>query len=76
MDEIKLTKWKERFEQEVKNIQVEYNAYFLNRKLQDVYTVKMDESHEWELVITGQLPDEIKQRLQQIFLSAKPEDSI
>ena len=76
MDEIKLNKWKERFEQEVKNVQIEYNSFFLDQKLQDAYTIELGESNEWWLIINEQVPKEIKTRLQEAFLATKPEDSV
>ena len=76
MDEIKLVAWKKRFEQEVKCIQTEYNSYFLNNSMEELYTINLDESNEWDLRLSAQLPKEIKDRLMQIFLSAKPEDSV
>lgn len=76
MDEIKLNNWRERFEQNVKNLQTEYDAFFLNSPLADMYSISLDESDEWELQIKDNVPTEIKGRLQQLFLAAKPEDSI
>ena len=76
MDEIKLNRWKENFETEVKNIQVEYDSFFLNRKLDNIYNITLNESNEWELQIEDNLPNEIKNRFQQIFLNTKPEDSV
>jgi len=76
MDELKLNKWKENFEQEAKSIQTAYNSFFLTKKLEELYTIRLDKSGEWELQLNEQLPKEIRDRLTQIFLSAKPEDSI
>lgn len=76
MDEIKLSKWKERFEQEVSNIRIEYNSFFMKEKLEELYSVKLDESNEWKLQLNSRLPNDIKDRLTQSFLAAKPEDSI
>lgn len=76
MDEIKLIRWRETFEEEVKNIQVEFNSYFLNRTLDEIYNIRINESNEWELQIEDSIPNQIKTRLLQIFLDSKPEDSI
>lgn len=76
MDEIKLSKWKERFEQEVSNIRIEYNSFFMEEKLEELYSIKLDESNEWELQLRSKLPTDVKNRLTQSFLAAKPEDSI
>ena len=71
-----MTKWRENFKREAKSVEIEYNSFFLNRKLEDLYTIDVDESQEWELKLNDELPDELKTRLQKIFLAAKPEDSI
>lgn len=76
MDELKLDKWKENFETEVKNIQVEYDSFFLNRQFDSIYNITLNESNEWELQIDDNLPNEIKNRFQQVFLNTKPEDSV
>jgi len=76
MDEIKLNQWKVRFEQDVKNIQIDYNAFFLKQPIDQVYSINLDESNEWQLQINDNIPNEIKSTLQQLFLAAKPEDSI
>jgi len=76
MDEIKLNKWKKRFEQSVNSLQTEYDAFFLNTSLDDIYSINIDESDEWELQVSNDVPNEIKGRLEQIFLASKPEDSI
>lgn len=76
MDGLKLDNWKQKFEQEVKSLQTEYNSYFLKHKLEDVYSIKMDESNEWEMQVNEQVPGEIKSRIEQLSLTAKPEDSI
>lgn len=76
MDEIKLTRWRNRFEKDINSLQTEHNAFFLNKPLQDIYTISLDESHEWKLQVKNNIPNEIRSRLQQLFLAAKPEDSI
>ncbi|MGI8599880.1 MAG: hypothetical protein ACR2KB_11570 [Chitinophagaceae bacterium] len=76
MDEIKLSKWKERFEQEISSIQIEYNSFFLKEELEKLYSIKLNESNEWELQLSSKLPNDVTDRLTQSFLAAKPEDSI
>lgn len=76
MDGIKLENWKERFNQEVKNIQIEFDSFFKNRRLDEYYQLTIDESDELTLKLGDNLPREIKGRLQQILISTKPEDSI
>lgn len=67
---------KKKFEQEVKQIKTEYNSIFFNKKMEELYTINLDESNEWELQLSRRLSKEIKERLMQSFLSAKPEDSV
>lgn len=76
MDEIKLTKWRERFEENAKQLQIEYDSFFANYPLEKAFTVKLDESNEWELIIQENIPHDIKSRLQEILWASKPEDSI
>jgi hypothetical protein len=76
MDGIKLTMWKDRFNENVKQLLIEYNSFFLENPMQNCFEIKMDESAEWELIVKEKVPQQIKSRLQQIFLASKPEDSI
>lgn len=76
MDEIKLNRWKENFETEMKNIQVEYNSFFLNRELDEIYKIILNDKNGLELKIENNIPNEIKKRLKRSFLSSKPEDNI
>lgn len=76
MDGIKLEHWKQRFNQEVKNVQIEFDSFFKNRRFDEYYQLTIDESDELILKLGDDLPRMIKERLQQILLSTKPEDSI
>lgn len=76
MDGLKLEHWKENFLKEVKNIQIEYDAFFKTKRLEDYYQLLLDESHEWGLEISEELPREIQERLLKLLVTTKPEDSI
>lgn len=76
MDGLKLDKWKENFENEVKNVTIEFDAFFKAKNLGELYSLQMDASDEWSLEISDDLPNEIKERLMHVLLSTKPEDSI
>lgn len=75
MDGLKLDTWKERFEMEMKNLQAQYASTFKDYQ-HDLYSMKLDESHEWQLQVNEQVPKDIKSRIEQLFLAAKPEDSV
>lgn len=76
MDGLKLDKWKDNFQNEVKNVAIEFDAFFKTKGLAEYYSLQMDASDEWSLKISDDLPNEIKERLMQVLLSTKPEDSI
>lgn len=78
MDGLKLDKWQKIFEEEVKNLQVEYDAFLLPKKFEDTYQLKIDEiSQTLSLWIdTENLPKEIENRLSELLLKTEPEDSI
>lgn len=76
MDELKLKTWRERFERAAQDIETEHNAFFSRQKVGEVYCIIMDESDEWRLQLDEDLPNEIKSRLLQAFLTSKPEDSV
>jgi len=76
MDEMKLGSWRQRFNEEVVKIQAEFDAFFKSKALKGYYTLTLDESNELSLVISDELPNEIKERLMQVLLTTKPEDSI
>lgn len=76
MDGLKLDKWKENFQREVVNLKTEFDAFFKEKDLNAYYTLHMDASDEFTLQLSDELPHEIKERLMQLLLSTKPEDSI
>ncbi|MBS1751591.1 MAG: hypothetical protein DI539_26905 [Flavobacterium psychrophilum] len=77
MDGLKLNSWRKKFTEQATSIRMEYDAFFLNKKLEDYYSLFIDEtSEELELRITDELPEEIKDRLLKLLITTKPEDSI
>lgn len=76
MDSVKLERWKERFNQEIKNVEIEFDSFFKNEKLDEYYHLAIDESDELILKLNEGLPGEIKARLQHVLSLTKPEDSI
>lgn len=72
MNDLKLNRWKERFEQEVKNITIEYDAFFLNEDPKEFYTIQLNDLGEWALELREDLPNEVKARLKQTLLDTKP----
>ena len=85
MDGLKLLKWRENFISEVQNLQVEYDAMFLNKELSQCYELKnedfelkQDEGNQTFTlrILNPQLPKQVEDRLQEIFIQTKPEDSI
>lgn len=79
MDGVKLTKWRENFKAGMANLQIEFDAFFVEKKLNEFYRLKVDEVSQnlvLEILNQDELPKEIADRLIQIFTQAKPEDSI
>lgn len=78
MDELKLDKWRENFQVEVQNLQIEFDSFFQTKKLNQYYELKIDEvSQNLSLEITDNtLPKDVKERLIDLFNATKPEDSI
>lgn len=78
MDGLKLERWRENFNNEVQSIQIEFDSFFDNKKLNQFYEIKGDEaSQSLSLVITDDtLPNEIKKRLMNAFETTRPEDSV
>lgn len=77
MDGLKLNKWKDDFEQEVKRVDIGFEAFFKGKKLDEYFTINMSEvSQNLSLELSDQLPGEVKERLEQLFLVTKPEDSV
>lgn len=78
MDGLKLDRWQRNFNDEVLSIQIEFDSFFNNKKLNQFYELKEDEaSQSLSLVITDDtLPNEIKKRLMNAFETTRPEDRV
>lgn len=78
MDGLKLAKWQKSFEEEVKSLQVEYDAFLLSKRFEDTYKLRIDETdHTLSLWIdTETLPKEMENRLSELLLKTEPEDSV
>ena len=76
MDELKLEKWKNDLNAKAKSMSVDFDPFFKDKKLDDYYSLKLDESSEYTIEITDKLPRRIKERLQQLLAETKPEDSV
>ncbi|RYZ45051.1 MAG: hypothetical protein EOP49_25965 [Sphingobacteriales bacterium] len=76
MDQLKLDAWKQRFEEEVKALQSEYEALFLATPFAQSYGILLNVSDEWEVELADGLPEEIKGRFRKILIRTKPEDSV
>jgi hypothetical protein len=79
MDGLKLDKWRNAFTSEVQNLQTEFDAFFLTKKLDEFYTLKVDEASQTlllEITNKDELPKEIEDRLTQIYFRTQPEDSV
>jgi hypothetical protein len=78
MDGLKLDKWQKLFEAGIKSLQAEYDAFSLPNKFEDTYQLKIDETNQtlslW--IDTKNVPKEIENRLSELLLNTKPEDSI
>lgn len=78
MDGLKLDRWQKSFNEEVKSLQTEYDAFLLPTKFEDTYQVKIDETTQtlslW--IDTETLPKAIEDRLSELFLRTEPEDSV
>lgn len=79
MDGLKLDKWKENFKAGMANLQIEFDAFFVEKKLDEFYNLKVDEvtqNLELEIFHGKELPKEIEDRIMETFWNTKPEDSI
>lgn len=79
MDGLKLDKWKSNFADGIRSLQIEFDAFLLNKKLSEFYSLTEDEEgHDLVLKIEqrDEFPKEIKDRVIKMFESSKPEDSV
>lgn len=78
MDGLKLDKWQKSFNEEVKSLQTEYDAFLLPKNFEETYKLKIDETTQtlslW--IDTEALPKEIENRLSELLLKTEPEDSV
>ena len=76
MDELKLEKWKENFNEEARKLEIEFATFFRNKKLNEHSELKLDESSEFFIETKDDLPQNIKERLMKLLITTKSEDSI
>lgn len=77
MDGLKLKKWQDNFNQEVSKLEIEFDAFFKEKKLDEYFTLTMSEvSQNLSLKLNDQLPAEVKKRMEQLFMATMPEDSV
>ncbi len=79
MDELKLNKWRHDFESGALKLEIEFDAFFSNKKISDFYKLGIDDESQnlfLEIIEKEKLPQEIQKRLTDIYSDTKPEDSI
>jgi hypothetical protein len=73
--EEQLNKWIENFNREMEGIQVSFDAFFLQKKIERYYSIKVDKEHNnltLEMLSLEGLPNEIVNRIIDAFAKAKP----
>ena len=79
MDGLKLEKWRADFATQVKSLEIEFNAFFVNKKPEGFYEIKIDEESQnlsLEIKHHEELPKEIEKRLFEILYKTQPEVSV
>ena len=78
MDGEKLNLWKERFEIGVKSLQLQFDSFLQDKKLEEYYELKSDGNSENLLfeIKDETLPQIFKDKLTKLFINTIPEDSI
>ena len=79
MDGLKLSRWKENFEGEIKTLQIQFDAFMLPKKLDKFYSLKADEENQnliLEILNLHELPKKIEERIKAIYESSRPEDLV
>ncbi len=79
MDGIKLQTWRKNFEAAVKELTTEFDAFFVSKKPEAFYELKVDEESQnlsLEIKYHDELPKEIEKRMLEILYKTQPEDSI
>lgn len=70
-------KWIENFEQELINIQIEFDAFFLKGKIDDYYKLKIDErtgNPSIYISESNELPKQIAEALSAAFIKSEPKE--
>ena len=67
--------WLKHFQQELTGIQIEFDAFFLNKKLEDYFFIEHNKSLLLTLHFTGNkdLPLHITETITAAFIKSKPE---
>lgn len=61
MDEIKLARWRQQFNEKLSILLKEHNVSIPSQYLiEDAYKLELDEAAEWKLIFTGDTPPEMK----------------
>lgn len=78
MDGIKLNKWKENFHRAALSVQIGYDSYFQNKPFAECYVLVVDEANESLSleILDSNLPEGIKERLEDLLETFRPEDSV
>jgi hypothetical protein len=76
VEEQKLNIWIENFNKEINNIRVSLDAFFLSKKIDCYYNLKVDKEHNnliLEMNDAEELPNEILNRITDAYSKSKPE---
>ena len=70
-----ISSWLKNFQQELHGIQIEFDAFFLNNKLEDYFFIEHNKSTLLTLHFTGNkdLPADITEAITAAFIRSKPE---
>lgn len=71
----KLKQWVANFNKEIVNVQVSFDAFFLQKKIDCYYSLKIDEEHNdliLEMIDGEELPNEIVNRIVDAYTKSKP----
>lgn len=73
MNDKELNLWRQKFEESIKAIEVEFDAFFLSRNISDYYRLSPSSSNlTLEIDRRDELPVEIVERITHAYLNAKP----
>lgn len=78
MDQIKLEKWLADYNRQAQRLQIEFDSFFQDSDITASYIAKVDmETQNLQVIITNpDLPLQIKEQLEKLVISTKPEDSV